>query len=93
MLGWIYGILFFLEVFWLVRTGRRKKRVWPVLVCNVLSVGLSLVLLWYYDTLPGFGMMPGFAYFPEVFCSLCAAAAFAVLTLVTLLYWLFRGNK
>jgi hypothetical protein len=64
-----------------------------VLTVNVLSAALSAVLLWYYDTLPGYGIMPGFAYFPEVFASLCAAAAFVLLTIVTLLCWLIRNHK
>ena len=93
MLGWIYAGLFGLELFWLIRTCRRKLRFWPVLAGNLLTAVLSVFLLWYFDTLPGYGMMPGFAFFPEVFASLCAAAAFALLTFVTLLCWLLRKHK
>ncbi len=93
MLGWIYLILFGLQVFWLIRVCIRKEKLWPVLTVNGLSVVLSAFLLWYFDTLPGYGMMPGFAYFPEVFASLLAAAAFTVLTLVTLLCLLLRKHK
>ena len=93
MLGWIYVILFALQVFWLARALRKKKRVGPVLVGNILSIGLSVFLMWYFDTLPGFGMFPGFAFFPEVFYSLCAIVAFTVLTCVTLLCWLLRMHK
>jgi hypothetical protein len=93
MLKWCYILLFTLEVLWLIRTCCRKGKFWPVLTVNVLSAALSAVLLWYYDTLPGYGIMPGFAYFPEVFASLCAAAAFVLLTFVTLLCWLIRNHK
>ena len=93
MLGWIYGLLFALEVFWLIRTCRRKGKLWPVFTVNVLSVVLSAFLLWYFDTLPGYGIMPGFAYFPEVFYSLCAIVVFTVLTFVTLLIWLVKKHK
>jgi len=93
MLKWCYILLFAVEVLWLVHTCRRKGKFWPVLTVNVLSAVLSGFLLWYFDTLPGFGMMPGFAYFPEVFASLCAAAAFTLLAFVTLLCWLLRMHK
>ena len=93
MLGWIYAVLFVLQGFWLVRTCRKHKKIWPVLVGNVLSIALSAFLLWYFDTLPGYGIMPGFAYFPEVFYSLCAIVAFTVLSFITLLCWLFHRKK
>jgi hypothetical protein len=93
MLGGIYVILFVLQVFWLIRVLRKKKQVGFVLMGNILSVALSVILMWYFDTLPGFGMFPGFAFFPEVFYSLCAIAAFTVLTFVTLLCWLLRMHK
>ena len=93
MLGWIYLILFALQVLWLIRTCIRKRKFWPVLTANALSIVLSVFLLWYFDTLPGFGLIPGFAFFPEVFASLCAAAAFTVLSFVTLLCWLLRKHK
>ncbi len=93
MLGWIYGGLFIFQMFWLMWTCRKHKRIGLVLVANLLSAGLALFLLWYFDTLPGHGPMPGFAYFPEVFYSLCAAAAFAVLALITILCWLYHRKQ
>ena len=93
MLSWIYILLFVAQLGWLIRSCRLKLRFWPVMTANFLSVALSVFLLWYFDTLPGYGMMPGFAFFPEVFASLCAIAAFTVLTLVTLLCRLLRKHK
>ena len=93
MLGWIYAILFAAQVYLLIRTCRRRGKFWPVLTVNILSAALSGFLLWYFDTLPGYGLMPGFAFFPEVFASLCAAAAFTVLSFVTLLVWLLCMHK
>ena len=58
MLSWIYLLLFALQVFWLIRTCRRKGKFWPVLTVNFLSAAISGFLLWYFDTLPGYGMMP-----------------------------------
>ena len=93
MLGFLYVLLFAAELGWLIRSFRVKARFWPVITANLLSIALSVFLLWYFDTLPGYGMMPGFAFFPEVFASLCALAAFTVLTLVTLLCLLLRKHK
>ena len=93
MLAWIYGFFFAAEVFLLVRNLRRHNGLGILLILNALSIALSAFLLWYFDTLPGYGLFAGFAYFPEVFASLCAIVAFTVLTLVTLLIWLLQKHK
>ena len=93
MLGWIYFVVFALQVFWLIKACLKKRSLKLLLVGNVFSILLSGFLLWYFDTLPGFGMMPGFAYFPEVFASLCAIVAFTVLTVITFFCRLYRRKK
>ena len=93
MLKVLYIVLFAAQVFGLVRCFRAGKGLGKLALCNLASVVLSGGLVWYYDTLPGYGIMPGFAYFPEVFASLCAAVAFFLLTLVTTLCWLLRKPK
>lgn len=93
MLGWFYVLFFALQVFLLIRSFRAKRGLGKLVILNLVSVLLACFLLWYFDTLPGYGMMPGFAFFPEVFYSLCAAAVFAVLTLVTFLCWLYCRKK
>ena len=93
MLKLLYFLLFAAQVWGLIRCFRVRKGLGKLALCNAASLLLALVLLWYYDTLPGYGMMPGFAYFSEVFTSLCAAVVFFVLTLVTTLCWLLRKPK
>lgn len=93
MLGLFYILLFALQVFLLIRGCRRKSGLGKMVILNIFSIVLACFLLWYFDTLPGFGMMPGFAFFPEVMYSLMAAVAFAVLTLVTFLLWLYHRKK
>ena len=66
MLGWFYLLFFGLQVFLLIRGCRAKGGLGKLLILNIFSIVLSCFLLWYFDTLPGFGMMPGFAFFPEV---------------------------
>ena len=93
MLGLLYVVFFAVQVFLLIRSCRAKRGLGKLLLMNVFSIALSCFLLWYFDTLPGYGMMPGFAYFPEVIYSLCAVVVFAVLTLVTFLCWLYHKKK
>ena len=93
MLAWVYAILFAAEVFLLVRNLRKHRGLGLLLILNGASIALSAFLMWYFDTLPGYGIMPGFAYFPEVFYSLCAIVVFTVLTFVTLLIWLVKKHK
>ena len=93
MVLWIYTGLFALELFWLVRSCIRKGRIWPVAMCNLLSALAAAFGVWYFDNLPGYGFMPGLAFFPEFFYSLCAAAAFTVLTLISFLCWLLSRNQ
>lgn len=93
MLGWFYVVFFVLQIFLLIRGCRRKQGLGMVLILNVFSIVLSCFLLWYFDTLPGYGLMPGFAFFPEVMYSLMAAVVFAVLTLVTFFCWLYCRKK
>ncbi len=93
MLAWIYIIVFALQVFWLIRTCRGKGKFWPVMVCSFFCALLAAFGVWYFDNLPGYGFMPGLAFFPEFFYSLCATVAFTVLTFVTLLVWLLRRHK
>ena len=93
MLAWVYAVLFAAEVFLLVRNLRKHRGLSLLLILNGASVALSAILMWYFDTLPGYGIMPGFAFFPEVMYSLCAIVVFTVLTFVTLLIWLLQKHK
>ena len=93
MLGWIYIVLFAAQVFLLIRCCRRHGRIWLVAAGNLITACLAAFGVWYFDNLPGYGFMPGLAFFPEFFYSLCAAAAFTVLTLVSLLCCLIRMHK
>lgn len=93
MLVWIYAVSFVLQLAWLILACRKHRKIWPVLICSFLSAGVAAFLTWYFDALPGFGLMPGLAYFPEFFFSLCAAAAFALLTLAAFLCMLYHKKK
>lgn len=93
MIFCLYLTLFIAEVVLLVYNLRKKKGLGFPLILNALTVALAVFLMWYFDNLPSNGIMPGFAYFAEVFFSLWAAVVFTVLTFVTLLIWLIKKHK
>ena len=90
MLAVIYVLLFLLQLFLLVRCFRRRSGWGKLLAVNIVSTVLAFGAMWYFDTLPGYGMAPGWAFFTEVFYSLCAGAAYFFLTLISALCALLR---
>ena len=80
-----YILIFALQVFLLVRSFKSRVGWGRLLILDILSVVLALGCMWYFDTLPGYGIMPGWAYFAEVFYSLCAALVYGIQTLVAVL--------
>ena len=93
MLAVIYIAIFALQLFLLIRCFRRRTGWGKLLLLNIGATVLACTLGWYFDTLPGYGMMPGWAYFAEVFYSLCAALVFGIQSLVTTLGLLLRKKK
>lgn len=93
MLAFFYILIFALQLFLLIRCFRRRTGWGKLLVLNIASTVLAGFLMWYFDTLPGFGMMPGLAYFAEVFYSLCACGGFSLLALITIVGMLLRKKK
>lgn len=93
MLIWLYILLFALQVLLLVRYVRRGTRGGWLAVLEICSAVLAGVLMWYYDTLPGFGFMPGWSYFSEVFYSLFALVVYALMMLITVPVVLIRKFK
>ena len=73
--------------------GSQKSRWYLLYAIELLSVAAALFLLAYYDNLPASGMMPGLAYFTEVFYSFFAAIGFGILLLVSVFIGLFARRK
>ncbi len=89
MLPVLYGMFLVWQLCWLVQAWRGKG--WGrLLVLNIAATVLAFGVMWYFDTLPGYGMMPGWAYFAEVFYSLCAGVVYFLLTLISALCALIR---
>lgn len=93
MLLAVYILIFALQVFLLVRCFKSRAGWGKLLILDIASVVLALGCMWYFDTLPGYGIMPGWAYFAEVFYSLCAGAVYVLMTLICILCALLRKKK
>ena len=91
----VYICLFILDLYLLVRA--LKPFSGPILLVACLSelgsLLAALLIMWYFDQAPGYGMMPGLTYIQEVFYSLGAAVVFAGLLLITLVIGVFRRRR
>lgn len=85
MIWILYACLLLWQMIWLISAVRRKSGWIRLLVLCVASMAVAFGCMWYFDTLPGYGIMPGWAYFQEVFYSLVAGMVYFVMTLIALL--------
>lgn len=86
----VYGILLAWQILWLILAFRKGKGWVRLLVLNVACTALAFFGTWYFNEMPGLGIMPGLAFFQEFFYSLCAGILFFILTLFSLLFALMR---
>lgn len=91
----LYICLFLLSIFLLAHTVSLypKKRFRWVYLTEFSAMLAALLIMWLSDHAPGTGIMPGLTYFDVFFYSLCAAAAFALLLLISLVIGILVANK
>ena len=90
MLTALYMILFLVLVLGLVRAFRLRRGFGRLILAELICAAGALGGMWYFDTLTARESMIGWAYFSEVFTSLCAAVCFCLLVLITAVIWLLR---
>ena len=76
------GILIW-QFVWLISACKARKGWLRLIVLEVISAAASLTLMFYYDSLPGIGMMPGLTYFAEVMYSMLFATVYAVMAVIS----------
>ena len=81
-----YIVIFILQIFLLVMSVRKKStRLWIVLfILEIIPMVVAAVLMLYFDSLPGYGFMPGLVYFGEIISSFGAVILYAATLLVSL---------
>ena len=90
MLTALYVFAFLVLLLGLIRAFRHRRRFGVLVPLDFLAAAGALGAMWYFDTLSAREAMVGWAYFSEVFASLCASVCFVVLGLITLVLWLLR---
>ena len=93
MLAFFYILIFALQLFLLIRCFRRRTGWGKLLALNIGSILISGGLIWYFDHLSNTVAMAGWAYFTEVFYSICACGGFFLLTLISALGSLLVTKK
>ena len=91
----IYILVLILQIVLLVQAIRRKsKKRWVVLfIIELVSALVATGVKEYYDSLPGYGFMPGFSYLGDILFSFCASVLYGVLLLVSVSIFLVIEEK
>lgn len=81
-----YLIIFVVEIVLLVKSIKNQnKKLWGALIIlEIFSVVGSIILYNYYESLPGYGMMPGLSYFGESLLSFGMAIIYSITFFITI---------
>ena len=90
-----YIVILILQIILLVKTIRKKtKKLWRTLFSiELIPMLISIVLMIYYDNLPGYGFMPGFSYLEEVLFSFGAAVLYGINFLISICSCIVTAKK
>lgn len=82
----LYLIVSIVQIILLVKSIKRKEiKNWiKVFALEVFSIIISTILLFYYNSLPGYGFMPGLSYLGEVLLSFGVAILYSVMLFITI---------
>lgn len=82
----LYLIVFIIQIILLVKAIKRQEtKNWiKVLVLEIIFILISIILLCYYNSLPGYGIMPGLSYLGEILFSFGAAILYFVMLVITI---------
>ena len=82
----VYVAIFVLQIVLLVSAIRKKEiSLWIFLfLLEVIPTIIAFILMKYFDSLPGYGFMPGLTYFGEVISSLGATILYAIMLFISL---------
>lgn len=91
----LYLVLLLLQIFLLVVNIRKplKKRWILLFVAEAISEAAAVLLMQYYNELPGTGMMPGLTYFAQTMYSMAAAAVYASMLVVSFIVMVVLSSQ
>ncbi len=81
----VYLIVFIAEIILLVKSIKRKEnKYWiKLFLIEIIFIVISFVLWIYYDSLPGYGFMPGLSYWGEILFSIGACFLYSAMLFIT----------
>ena len=82
----LYLVVFIVQIILLVKSIKRKEiKNWiKVFTLEVFSIIISISLLFYYESLPGYGFMPGLSYLGEILLSFGVAILYSIMLFITI---------
>ncbi len=81
----VYILLFFLQIVLFIRfIKKRINWIYPAGTALISCIA-AVILMFFYDSLPGYGPMPGLTYFAEFFYSFIASIVFAGMLILSIL--------
>lgn len=91
----IYLLFFVLYIILLVNAIRKdSKKLWIILfLLELISMLVAIRLQAYYDSLPGYGFMPGFSYLGEVLSSFFASILYGACFLISSCIFIVMEEK
>lgn len=68
---------------------KKTTKLWVgTFVAEIIPLILSIITMMYFNSLPGYGFMPGLSYLGEILFSFGAAALYAIMILVSFIVFL-----
>lgn len=90
-----YIIVFIVQLIFFVKAIRKKTRkLWVVLFSvEIIPILIAIGLMLYYESLPGYGFMPGLSYLGEILSSFGAAVLYAVMFVISAIICIVSGER
>lgn len=91
----LYAALLIAQITFLVKTIKsNNNKHWMILIgLEIIVFGTAMALGFYYDSLPGYGKMPGFSYMGEVLFSFGAALVNVILLFISICAWIIQFER
>lgn len=85
-----YLIILAAQITSLVFAAKKKAtKIWVgTFISEIIPLILSIITMMYFNSLPGYGFMPGLSYLGEILFSFGAAALYAIMILISLIVFL-----
>lgn len=81
----LYAFMFIFLVITMIKCFKNKVKWLKLILFEIFLIVLSFILFYYYNSLPGRGMMPGLTYIGEVVVSFIATILFILMLVLTLI--------